>query len=251
VQNVIIRNNSTQLLTITNGATATMGLALGNVTDNVIVTDSTGGITIGSAISGAGRNLTKAGSGAGILTLATANTFSGATTVASGTLRLDSASGDALGSTASVAVASGATLLLAQDDQVNNAAAITLSGGTITRGAGVSETFGDLTVTGSGFLDFGAGATGELRFGTYAPSALLTVYNFLPGNRLVFVGSNLSGSIDDSGLFSFQGGFQSVWDQDASTFTVTAIPEPSAWLAAALLVVVMVGGSLRRVPSDP
>ncbi len=250
MENVILRNNSTQLFTIANGAAANMNLALGNATENVIVIDGTGDISIGSIISGAARNLTKAGSGAGILTLGAANTFSGSTTVSAGTLRLNSAAGGALGSTTSVAVVSGATLLLAQGDQVNDGAGITLSGGTIARGAGVSETFGDLTVTGSGFLDFGAGATGELRFGTYAPSALLTVYNFLPGNRLVFVGSNLSGSIDDSGFFSFQGGFQSVWDQDTSTFTVTAIPEPSAWLAAALLVVVMVGGSLRRVPSD-
>jgi len=139
-------------------------------------------------------------------------------------------------------VGSGAILLIAQSNQVNDGAAVSLSGGTITRGAGVSEIFGNLSVTGSGFIDFGTGATGELKFGTYAPSALLTVYNFLPGNRLVFVGSDLSGSIDDPGLFSFQGAFSSAWNSGTSTFTVTAIPEASTWFAVALLVALCGGG---------
>lgn len=234
--NVVLRNNSAQLLTLADGATATMGVVLGNAADNVVVIDGTGGITISSSISGSGRKLTKSGIGAGFLTLSGANTFSGATTVSAGTLRLNSASGAALGSTASVSVASGASLLISQSGQVNDGASVSLSGGTITRGAGVSETFGNLIVTGSGFIDFGTGATGELRFGSYTPSALLTVNNFLPGNRLVFVGSNLSGSINNTSLFYFQGAFSSTWNSGTSTFTVTAIPEPSTWFVAALLV---------------
>jgi len=240
--NVILRNNSAQLLTLSNGPTANMTMALGNATDNVVFIDGSGGITISSSISGSGRSLTKSGGGAGVLTLSGSNTFSGATTVSSGTLRLDSSSGAALGSTASVSVASGATLLISQNNQVNDGASISLSGGTITRGAGVSETFGNLSVSGSGFLDFGTGAAGELKFGTYTPSALLTIYNFLPGNRLVFVGSDLSGSIDDSGLFSFEGAFSSSWNSGTSTFTVTAIPEASTWYAATLLVALCAGG---------
>lgn len=245
-QNVILRNNSTQLLTLSNGPTSNMSLVLGNTTDNLILVDGNGGILLSSIISGFGRSLTKAGSGAGFLTLGGANTFSGATTVSAGTLRLDSSSGGALGSTASVSVASGATLLVSQSNQVNDGASISLSGGTITRGAGVSETFGNLTVTGSGFLDFGTGATGELRFGTYAPSVLLTIYNFLPGNKLVFVGSNLSASVNNTSLFSFQGAFESTWSSGTSTFTITAIPEPSAWLAMAFLVLGVAWQTLGR-----
>ena len=241
-QNVILRNNSSQLLTLSNGATANMTVALGNATANVVSIDGSGGITIGSIISGPGRSLTKSGSGAGVLTLSGANTFSGSTMVSSGTLRLDSAAGGALGSTASVSVASGATLLVSRSNQVNDGAGISLSGGTITRGAGVSETFGNLTVTGSGFIDFGTGAIGELRFGTYTPSALLTVNNFLPGNKLVFVGSNLSASINNTSLFSFQGAFESTWNSGTSTFTITAIPEASTWFAAVLLVSLCAGG---------
>lgn len=241
-QNVILRNNSSHLLTLSNGPTAALGISLGNATDNVVVIDGAGGITVNSIISGFGRGLAKSGSGAGFLTLGAANTFSGATTVSAGTLRLSSASGGALGSTASVSVASGATLLIAQSNQVNDGAALSLSGGTITRGAGVSETFGNLSVTGSGFIDFGTGVVGELRFGTYTPSALLTVNNFLPGNKLVFVGSNLSASINNTSLFSFQGAFESTWNSGTSTFTITAIPEASTWFAAVLLVSLCAGG---------
>ena len=353
-QNVILRNNSSQLLTLSNGATANMTVALGNATANVVSIDGSGGITIGSSISGAGRSLTKSGSGAGVLTLSGANTFDGGTYLAAGTLRLSSptvagtglitqspgttleidtsgsvnnamslhnvnvlqtvtlsgaktlnnatytvatgttttesgvlsgsggltkegagtllvtgsssyegatevnagvlqlagTSGGAAASTASVAVGSGATLLITQSNQVNDSAEVSLSGGTILRGAGVSEVFGLLTVYDDSFLNFGTGATGELRFGEYTPSALLTIYNFLPGNRLVFVGSDLSGSIDDSGLFSFQGAFSSSWNSGTSTFTVTAIPEASTWFAAMLLVALCAGGLWRTLKAS-
>lgn len=241
-QNVILRNNSSQLLAFSNGATANMGVALGNATDNVIMIDGSGGITVSSTISGSGRALTKAGSGVGVLTLSASNTFSGATKVSSGTLRLDSATGGALGSTASVSVASGATLLVSQSSQVNDGASVSLSGGTIARGAGVSETFGNLTVTGSGFIDFGTGAIGTLAFQNYTPSALLTVNNFLPGNKLQFAsGFNASllptgGNLSNAN-FSFSNGFTT--GTEGGYFTITAIPEPSTYLAAAGLLALL------------
>ncbi|HRH34026.1 MAG TPA: hypothetical protein PKY12_03165, partial [Catalimonadaceae bacterium] len=90
VANVIIRNNSANLLTLTNGATRNMDLALGNATDNIINIDGTGGVTIGSLISGASRNLTNAGAGSGVLTLTNAaNSYSGTTTITTGELRLN------------------------------------------------------------------------------------------------------------------------------------------------------------------
>ncbi len=91
VDNVVLRNNSSQLLSLADGSVNTMGVALGNATDNVVLIDSTGGITISSIISGDGRKLTKAGSGAGILTLSGANTFSGGVDLDTGTLRLNNA----------------------------------------------------------------------------------------------------------------------------------------------------------------
>ncbi len=89
VSNVVLRNNSSSLLTLTNGASFNMGVALGNSTNNIINIDGSGGITIGSIISGASKNLTKTGSGAGILTLTAVNTYTGTTTISAGELRLN------------------------------------------------------------------------------------------------------------------------------------------------------------------
>ena len=190
--------------------------------------------TYAGAMSGSG-SLTK--SSAGTLTLTGNNTYSGNTTVSAGALNLNRAGGPALGSTTNVSIASGAKLLLSQRSQVNNTnAAVTLSGGTIQRGSGVSEVFGNLTVNGTSLLDFGTTAGGSLSFGTYAPRSLLTVQNFIPGDTLIFT-SDLSGSITNTSLFQFSGGFTSNWS--SGTFTITAVPEASTMAAAAVLLVLL------------
>ena len=145
---------------------------------------------------------------------------------------------------ASIGVSAGATLLLSTGGQVNDSAVITLSGGTISRGVGVSEVFGSLNVTQSSFLDFGTGAPGALTFGSYTPSSLLTVNNFFAGNSLVFR-SDLSSSINDGSLFSFSGGFNSTWS--GGNFTITAIPEPSTLIAAFALMGALVASQMRRL----
>ncbi|MBJ7327642.1 MAG: hypothetical protein JHC52_09905 [Chthoniobacterales bacterium] len=112
-----------------------------------------------------------------------------------------------------------------------------MSGGTITRGSGVSEVFGNLNLTQTSSLDFGSGAAGMITFGTYAPSSLLTINNFGLGNTLVF-GSDLSSTINDTSLFQFSSNFTSDWN--GSTFTViSAIPETSTYVAAIGLLALM------------
>jgi hypothetical protein len=86
------------------------------------------------------------------------------------------------------------------------------------------------------------------------PSHILTVNNFLAGNTLRF-GSDLSSFINASytgtsftstyfNITSTSGGFTSNWN--GSTFTITAIPEPSTYLVAAALLGLMVWPWLRR-----
>ncbi len=190
------------------------------------------------------NNLVK--NGVGTVTFSGNNSYTGSTTISNGVAILNTTGGSAAGSTASVTVNTGATLVIAQSNQVNNSAAVTLSGGTITRGAGVSEVFGNLNLTAASFLDYGSGATGTLTFGTYTPSSLLTVQNFAAGNVLVF-GSDLTSTISNSSFFSFSSPFTSNWS--GSTFTITAIPEPSTVAAAIGLAGVMLWPARRRLLS--
>jgi hypothetical protein len=198
---------------------------------------------------GAG-NLKISGSSAG---------FTGLVDVQGGTVELAATGGNsALGAAAAINVAAGATLLLSQSNQVNNAAVITLSGGTIQRGSGVSEVFGALNLTGNSVLDFGSGPAGTLQFGAYengaTPSDTLTLNNFFAGNVLIFstnlsayVASSYTGTNFSSTYFtinSLSGGFTSNWN--GSQFSITAIPEPAAVLAAVGLLALMACPVWRR-----
>jgi autotransporter-associated beta strand protein len=230
----------------------------GNIVNNnaATLTAASGGTaTFSGGISGLG-SVSKTGLGTVAFSGASANTYTGTTTVSEGTLELSKTSGvNAIAG--NVTVNSGATLLLSSSDNVANTSAVTLSGGTISRGNGVSETFGALTLGGAGgTLDFGAGAVGSLNFGSYTPSALLTVGSFLEGNVLTFSSDlsalipSLQGGGFSSSLFSFDNGFVSSWDSGSSTFTITAIPEPSTYLAAAGLLSLMLWPSRKRLLKD-
>ncbi|MEX1009972.1 MAG: autotransporter-associated beta strand repeat-containing protein, partial [Chthoniobacterales bacterium] len=215
----------------------------GNKTlNNATYTVDAGTTTTESGNLSGGGGITKEGTGTLLVT--GNNSFTGAVAVNAGLLNLNSSTGGAAATTSSVSVASGATLLISQSNQVSDTAAVSLSGGTIQRGSGVSEVFGNLNLTTGSFLDFGTGTTGTLSFGTYTPSSLLTVQNFLPGNVLTF-GSNLTGNIGDIGLFSFDNDFTSSWD-GSSTFTITAIPEPSTYLVAAGLLGLLILSARKR-----
>jgi autotransporter-associated beta strand protein len=149
VNNVILRNNGSGLLTLQAAQSGTMGVLLGNTTENIINIDSTGGATISSIISGSGRNLTIGGTGTGTLTLSGANTFSGAFVANATTTNLNV--NNALSSVTSVTVASGATVQTPGNgttDAINNAASVTLNGTLDLRGG--SETVASLAGTNTG-----------------------------------------------------------------------------------------------------
>ena len=213
----------------------------GNVTVNntATLTAAAGGSAVFSGAIGGAGSLTKTGAGTVTFSGASANTFTNALTINEGTLELAKTAGvTALAGNATVN--SGATLLVSAGNQVANTAAITLSGGTISRGSGVSEVFGDLNITQASMLEFGSGTAGTMEFGTYdnnneTPSALLTLNNFFPGNKFIFSSTSFTATNVGS-YFAFTGNFTAYSiGNTGSTFTITAIPEPSTCLAAAVL----------------
>lgn len=175
----------------------------------------------------------------------TANTYTGSTTVAEGTLKLNKTAGvNAIAG--SVEVQAGGTLLIATNNQVANTSVVTLSGGTISRASGVSETFSNLNLTESSFLDFGSTeSAGFFAFGTFNPtvSKTLTFLNFKADNYVTFsAASPLSMSYFAAGSGSL--GLQGTWN-GSDTFTITAIPEPSTIAAAAGLIGLLAGAGWR------
>jgi fibronectin-binding autotransporter adhesin len=219
----------------------------------VTLADAASSISVasGKTVTGSGQftgtgGLTK--NGLGTLSLTASNNFSGPVAVQSGLLNLNASSGAAAASISSVSVASGATLLLSRSDQVNNGATVSLSGGTIRRGGNVGEVFGNLTISTDSFLDYGAANdAGTIRFGTYAPSALLTVQNFLPGNKLQFGNTLSSTDLNNTSLFQFSNGFTT--GTESGFFTITAIPEPSTYIAALGLLGLCLLPLVRRKPT--
>ena len=266
-ENGVTISNSIYVAPNTSSALRTIGISgAGSATFNNEIFLG-GNLTADSGASG--NNLTLSGNltnvggliktGAGTVTLsgASANTYGGLTTVSAGVLNLNKAPGvNAIAG--NLTVGNGTSdnsvkLLLSASNQVANSGGqtVTLSGGTIARGGNVSEVFGNLNLTTASFLDYGAANnTGTLSFGTYAPSALLTVQNFLPGNVLTF-GSNLTDSINNPSLFNLGAqGFTSSWSSGTSTFTITAIPEPSTYVAAAGLLALFLWPARRRLIKD-
>jgi len=213
--------------------------------NNATYTVDAGTTTTESGVLSGSGGITKEGTGTLLVTAS--NSFTGNTIVNAGVLNLNSASGSALGASTNVTVS--ATLLISQSGQVSDTAAVTLSGGTIQRASGVSEVFGNLNLTASSFLDYSGGTGGSLQFGgiDYTPSALLSLQlvNFTQGNSLVIqTGTDLTSYIGTGFTFSGAGGFGSS-SFNGSTFTITAIPEPSTVVAAIGLVGLMLWSTCR------
>jgi autotransporter-associated beta strand protein len=232
--------------------------------------------TYTGAISGNGsynRNATTAGSG-GTTVFTANNTYTGTTTVNRGTLEVantNSSSSGRISGTSEISVNSTGTLLLSGSsswtDRINNAAPITLAGGTFNLN-GMSEGtaasggsgIGALTLSATSTIDFGTSAIQNniVHFGGVGPHTLggpdllITDWNGTPSSgggpeRLLF-----SGPITDftsqyaQNDVSFNGlaGYSAV--QFTGFYEITAVPEPSTWIAGGLAFVALAFSQRRR-----
>ncbi|MFL6529311.1 MAG: beta strand repeat-containing protein, partial [Chthoniobacterales bacterium] len=167
-------------LNVVSGFASTRAMTLTDVTSTLQVS---GGETFtnSGAISGSG-SLTKTGAGTAVL--AGNGTYTGSTRISGGSLVAAGTSGGALAGTSGVTVDVGANLSLGASNQINNAATITLAGGTLfksdfSEGSASAAGMGSLDLSADSHIDFGTGTTGTLAFAIFNPGAFtLTVDNW-------------------------------------------------------------------------
>ena len=246
VANAMDIYNISTLQSVTLSGNKTLNNATYTVASSTTTTDS-------GNLSGTG-GVTK--EGAGTLILTGDNSYTGAVAVNAGLLNLNSSTGGAAATTSTVSVASGATLLVSQSNQVSDIAEVTLSGGTIRRGSGASEVFGALTLTADSYLDFGGvEQSNKIQFGALSlGSYKVNVSNFNVLNQLAFTAASLeNGQSILASSFTFAGSSDYTSSFADSTFTITgisAIPEPSTYLAATGLLGLMLWPTRRRIVRD-
>jgi fibronectin-binding autotransporter adhesin len=203
--------------------------------------------------------LVKNGTGTWVLT--GSNTFSGATTINGGTLKLATSSGSALGSTSLVTVNSGGTLMLGASNQINDNAGVTLHGGTLASG-GFSEGsagahgVGALTLSYAGsHIDFGTGTVGVLRFASFNPASfLLTIDNWtgtpaIVGSagtdRLLFE-SDQSSNLGSFAFTGYSGAMEIALGGSLFEIVPVTTPEPSTYAAGTLTLIALLGHWQKR-----
>jgi fibronectin-binding autotransporter adhesin len=233
--------------TINTGKTATF-----DITTNTLTVSGASTATNGALIK----------IGAGGLTLSGANTYTGATTVNGGTLTLANGSGSALGFTSAITVNSGGTLLLGASNQINNAATITLGGGTFAKGnfsEGSASTagVGALVLSAAGsHLNFGTGTVGDLTFASFAPGGnTLTIDNWTGTSatvgtdgltdRLIFA-SDQSGNL---GSFNFTGFGPGAVEFNLGNgyFEITPVPEAGTYFSGAIVLALILFHHRRQL----
>ncbi len=183
-------------------------------------------------------------SGTGIFNLNAANTYTGTTTVNSGNVNLNIAS--AMGSTASITLNTGGTLLINASNAIKDAAPIAMAGGTLTQANGVSDTIGTMTLTSSSTINLGT--SGSLTFAnTSFSGSTLTINNWTgsvnssgTGGKIFF---NSSMSAQTLAGITFTG--YTPGALVLSTGEVVPVPEP-ATVMAGFFVVSLLGWRARH-----
>ncbi|HEY1769769.1 MAG TPA: autotransporter-associated beta strand repeat-containing protein [Chthoniobacterales bacterium] len=201
--------------------------------------------------------------GGGTLTLAGANTFSGATAVSGGVLNAaGTGSNQALAATTSVTVNSSGTLLLGNSNQINDSATMTLNGGSFNTG-GFSEHggsnnaagVGSLTLSSSSVLNLGNGSS-ILAFAKSSGQSwtgTLSIYNWSGsttggGTDQVYFGTDNTGltstQLSQIEFYTGNGTGDLGMARILADGEIVPVPEPATWLAG-ILSIAAIAWSLR------
>ncbi len=245
------------------GITADLSSRIKNSASTILIDTNSNNVTFSSTVDSINvGGLTKTGSG--ILKLSGNSTFTGSTTVSSGTLQ--AAATGALGNTSQVVLNNGGSFLVTAENAVNDDAAINLNGGRMAMSGNFNETVGALTLSANSTLDF-SGFVGTLRFGSiayWAAGANLAIWNWsgqtqyginygtYPNNsNLVFTNnSTLSSNLanisfySDSGITSIGSGFERGFTGGGTE--IIAVPETETYLYAVALLAGIVVQYIRR-----
>lgn len=187
----------------------------------------------------------KAGAGTQTLSGIIGNSYTGTMSVNGGTLALAKSAGNAV-SGSSVTLNTGGTLLLQGSNQIADAAAMTLLGGTFSTGSGANEVLGTLTLSSDSTISLGA-SVHNLTFGAsnlaaWSPTATLTISGWsgtagLSGSQgRIFFGNNAtaltSGQLAKITFQNFSSGAQLL---ASGELVPTSVPETEALFAALCL----------------
>jgi autotransporter-associated beta strand protein len=247
------------LLTTGGGNATTLSggqLTTGGANELIVHAYNTVGTTISSHITGIG-GLTKSGTGTLTLSGTTANTYTGATTLNSGTLVLAKSDGVAALSSTAITVGDGRgtdTLRISANEQINNAANVTLRGGEIGNTANVArleltgaandtfgsrvESFASLHIEGNTVLDFGGGTPCSPTFLyldslTVAANSLLTISSWIEFTDFLLVKKvGFDENAYSRVIFEGYGGAASWKSYDSDYYQIipySPVPEPATF----------------------
>ena len=177
-------------------------------------------------VGGRVTNITKQGAFTQILS---GSNLTGSIIVSGGVLALNNSAADNTTLSSGTILISGGSLRLDTENQINNTADMTLSGGTFDLNGVSAETLGTLEMTLDSTIDFGSG-TSALAFAasnaeTWGVAQTLTIDNFNPGTDTLKFGTDSSGlTVSQLAQIQFTG--YALGGEIDSLGFVTPVPEP-------------------------